>query len=155
MCGKNTNLFRTIIEGADLNVCKECGGHGKVLSAVKTKEEVRIEEQRVKDFLERKKAPKEAESEDRVVDNYSLIIHSKRQKLGLTQEEFAKRLNEKESLIHHIEQGKFCPPISLARKFEKMLGITLVEEVKNEVKFEKSSAAGLTIGDLLNNIKKK
>jgi putative transcription factor len=149
MCGKSTSLYRTMIEGAELNVCKECGGHGKVLGAVKTKVDIALEGQRIREFLEKKKAPKDIETNERIVENYSAIIRRKRETLGLTQEEFAKKLNEKESIIHNIEHGSFSPPIALARKLEKQLDITLVEEVKTEFKAERSKGEALTIGDII------
>ena len=149
MCGKNTNLYRTMIEGAELNVCKDCGGHGRVLGAIKTKEEIKQEEIRVREFLEKKKAPKDIETNERMVEDYSSIIRKKRETLGLTQEEFAKKLNERESIIHNLEHGSFSPPITLARKLEKLLDITLVEEVKTDFKAEKTRGGALTIGDML------
>jgi putative transcription factor len=150
MCGKNTNLYRTKIEGAELNLCKECGIHGKVIGSVKTKEEIKFEEQKVREFLERKKTPKEIETNERIVENFSEIMRRKREKMGLTQEEFAKKLNERESIIHNIEKGTFYPPISLARKLERQLDIKLVDETKFDVKIEHSGGENMTIGDILN-----
>ena len=149
MCGKNMNLYRTMIEGAELNGCKDCGGHGKVIGTVKTKDEVKREEQRIREFLERKKTPKEIETNERIVENFSEIIKRKREKLGLTQEEFAKKLNERESLIHNMEKGTFHPPITLARKLERQLDIKLVEEMNFNIKIDRARGENLTIGDLL------
>lgn len=149
MCGKETNLFRTMIEGAELNVCKDCGGHGKIIGAVKTKTDILREEARVREFLERKKTIKDIETNERVVENFSAIVRHKREKLGLTQEEFAKKLNERESIMHNMEKGTFCPPIALARKLERQLDIKLVEEIKSDVKVERTQGEKLTIGDFI------
>jgi putative transcription factor len=85
-----------------------------------------------------------------VVDDYAKRIREAREKARLTQKDFAKALNERESIIKKLESGGFMPPLSLARKLEKTLKIVLVE-----VQEETTSAAGkgkhdgpLTIGDI-------
>ena len=54
-------------------------------------------------------------------------------------------------MIQNVESGKFVPSINLARKFERFLKVTLVEQ--HEEKFDKtakSKSAAITIGDMLN-----
>ena len=74
----------------------------------------------------------------------------------MKQEELAKRLNEKESLMHKIESNSITPSISLARKLEKALGIKIVqvyrEDEKRKVNLKDES---LTIGDLIKIKEKK
>ncbi|MCP3931924.1 MAG: helix-turn-helix domain-containing protein, partial [Bacteroidetes bacterium] len=41
--------------------------------------------------------------------------------MGLKQEQLAKMLSEKESLIQKMETGNFSPPIGMARKIGKIL----------------------------------
>jgi putative transcription factor len=86
-----------------------------------------------------------------IVANYSKIIKSAREKTGLKQEELAKKIAEKESVIHKLESGIMKPDIPLARKLEKFLRITLVEsvEVSDDVEEKRSSSEGLTLGDLI------
>ena len=71
--------------------------------------------------------------------------------MHLKQEELARRLAEKESVIHHIESGNFVPSLALARKLEKCLGITLVEipQLEREKQHINFRDDALTIGDLL------
>jgi putative transcription factor len=70
--------------------------------------------------------------------------------MGLSHKEFAARLNEKESIIHKLETGSFEPPIELARKLEKLLRISLVQEDKDEkVAVGKGTGGGMTIGDII------
>ena len=73
-----------------------------------------------------------------------------RERSGLKQEELAKKLNEKESIISSIESGKFKPSINLAHKLEKFFNINLIEELGGE-EFELSSSegSGMTIGDMI------
>ena len=54
-------------------------------------------------------------------------IRNKRDELGLKQEDFAKMLNEKESIIHKLETGEFKPSLKLAKKLEKKFGLKLIE----------------------------
>ena len=70
--------------------------------------------------------------------------------IGLSQKDFASRINEKESMIHKIETGAFEPPLDLAKKLEKILGIKLVEEhLEKHEKFKRSKEGGFTLGDFI------
>ncbi len=147
MCGKETELFKTDIEGSILNLCKECSKFGKVVSVVKEKE-VRAKKP-ISVSLDRANT-KEQESILVVIPDYGDIIKKKREQLGIKQEDFAKQINEKKALIHKIEINQFEPPVSLARKIEKFLHIKLIEqqEIKPE-KVEKTKSDSFTIGDFI------
>ena len=74
----------------------------------------------------------------------------KREEKGLKQKELAAKMAERESLIQKIEAGQFTPSMELARKFEKLFGLKLVEKVKdNAQKTIKSQDGSLTIGDVI------
>jgi len=144
LCGAETeNIFRTIIEGTELNVCKNCAKYGKVIE-----KKVPVKEQ------PRKERAKPAEPEKEVIQvivpDFAQRIKNKRESLGLKQEELAKKISEKESLIHNLETGTFEPSISLATKIEKFLKIKLIEEYEEEhKKGSKTESDGFTIGDLV------
>jgi len=145
MCGKETNLFKTDVEGSVLSLCKECSKFGKVISTL------RVEPKKVK----KKKTtqttkPKEEETILSVVSDYGDRIKKKREQLGIDQEEFAKKINEKKAIIHKIETGHFEPPMGLARKIEKFLHITLIEmeDIKPE-KIDHQKGDSFTIGDFI------
>ena len=88
-----------------------------------------------------------------VVSNYGSLIKNAREKMGLKQEELAKKLNEKESIIQKIETANFKPGMKLAKKLERFFGIKLIEEVEVEkVKIKKESSESFTLGHF---IKKK
>jgi len=138
MCGAESMLVHAKIEGTELTVCKKCAGYGQVLGRVR----IRTDSPDIpKSSVERIQAVK---------PDFAEVIRRKRESLGLTQKDFAKKLNEKESLIHKIETGGFEPSLTMARKFERVLGITLVEQIeeKHETSAKKSSDQ-LTIGDLI------
>lgn len=146
MCGVEDQLFKTEVEGSILNVCEQCGKYGKVISRIKTEEEIKHEEKRRIRFEKEKKE----EPVEMVVENYASLIKNSREKMNLKQEDLAKKINEKESLIHHIESGKTEPSIKLAKKLERFLRIKLIEfEILDFTPEKHESSAGLTIGDLI------
>ena len=125
LCGKEGELYKVRIEGSILNVCKQCSAYGEVISRVKVS----------KPIFKVKKAENVASGEEEetiesVVEDYAKLVREKREALGLTQEELARKLNEKESIIHKIETGCYTPTIALAKKLERFLGIKLVTEEK-------------------------
>ncbi len=143
LCGKTENsLFRSVIEGVELNVCSTCSKFGKVIGQVR-KPIIKIKESR----------PKKIEQEEKtevIVKNYPEIIKRKRESMGLSQKDFAKKINEKESIVHHIETGKFEPSLDLAKKLEKMLGIKLIEELDEDIELPKRKEdEGFTLGDFI------
>jgi len=143
MCGSEDQLFRTSIEGTELSVCENCSKFGKVVHKfVEPKPEVIRQETTI--------SSEEPEIIELVTPNYSTIIKSKREKLDLKQKDFAQMLSEKESVIHKLESGQMHPSIKLARKLERLLRITLVEEVE-EKPVNKNAGGGeeLTIGDMI------
>ncbi len=137
ICGKEAYLLTALIEGSELSVCDECSVYGKVLKRPKPifKEDKKVEEERMVDF----------------VSGYGELVKRGREKLGLNQQEFAKRINERETIIQKIETEKIKPTIELARRLERFLGIKMIEELKKEdVKKEKRKEAGpFTFGDFI------
>lgn len=65
-----------------------------------------------------------------LIENYGEIIRNARIKMGISQEELAKQISEKLTIIKKIEQGTFKPSIELARKLEKFLKIKIIEKVE-------------------------
>lgn len=139
MCGAETELVDAIIEGTLLHVCRRCAGFGETV-AVKGPAPAP---------LKQKKAVVE-EALHYVVPDYAVRVKQAREKRGWTQEDLARSLRERESVIHKIESGHMKPPLALAQKLEKALGITLVElyeePAQRTVNFKDSA---LTIGDLV------
>ncbi len=149
MCGNNNKLVIAIIEGTEMNVCRECAKFGKIIKEIKPepKEKKKIKKEGMEEVI--KETPKK-EIIQVINPDYGNIIKKKRESLGLKQEEFAKRINEKISLIHKIETGNFEPSIALARKIERFLKVKLIEQYEEEHgKLRKISSDNLTIGDLL------
>ena len=146
ICGSKTSqLFKVSVEGTEMRTCLKCTKFGKVISRIV------IEKPEGK----KQTVPIKPEIEEAVVSNYSSIMRNARAKTGLTQEEFAKKLNERLSVIKSMEQGKLVPDLKLAKKLEQILGVKLIEELKETAggySPEKSGPA--TLGDIIK-IKKK
>jgi len=57
--------------------------------------------------------------------NYGELVRRAREKKGLTAEQLAKKLNEKESVIRRVEEEKLRPPEALVDKLEKELEVKI------------------------------
>lgn len=152
MCGRTGRLFKAMVEGTELNVCKSCSKYGKVVKPVRM--DFR---QKPKKKVEKKlEIVQKEQVEELVSEDFANLIKKKREKLELTQEKLAKKINEKESLIQKVESGHVRPSLRLARKLQNFLKIKLVEEfkLKKKVLSRKQASGPLTIGDLIT-IKRK
>lgn len=144
LCGKNTVVFKADVEGTELEICRDCGSFGKISKPYQRSASASVPSLKPKE---------EEEPKERIAYNYTELIKKGREQHNMTQEELAKKLNEKESIIHKMETGTLPPSIEFARKLEKLFTIRLVEEQKTEVVAEKKQGATvMTIGDM---IKKK
>lgn len=151
MCGKESERYLKVsLEGSMLSVCFNCSKYGKKINAPKRR------------FKSNKPLVQEGETELVLVPNFHEIIEKARQNKNIKQEDFAKQLNEKESLIHQIETGHINPSNSLAKKIEKHLGIKILEEIEENLDIEEKlpkqdnlSSDTLTIGDLIKSKMKK
>lgn len=155
LCGKELGkLIRAEIEGSELKVCPGCGKFGRVLGEVRTKEEA----QQIAEQLLLKKKPviPEEEIEERVVSDFGERLRKAREKKRMKQEEFAQLLNEKESQVQKWERGELKPGLEIARKLEKLLGISLVGKVEEgKVELGKVKGGEVTLGDVVTVRKKK
>jgi putative transcription factor len=146
VCGTETDkLYRTSIEGVAMDVCEKCASFGRVLSKIEPKL-VRVE----------KEIPVKPEIEESIVKDYAKIVRNAREKEGLTQEDFAKKLNEKLSLMRAIENRQQIPNMKLAEKIEKMFDVILIEVLEETgTELKKPMKQGeITLGDMIK-IRKK
>ena len=130
MCGSENMLFKVEIESSILNVCKYCAKHGKIIANVRDKKFV---EKMQKKREKQQKTPLISRNEivQNLIEGFHEIIKKKREHLNLKQEDLAKKINEKLSIIHKIETGHFEPSINLARKIERFLKISIIEQVSS------------------------
>ncbi len=145
MCGKETGLIVASVEGTELNVCEECAKFGKIIRRMRP--EIKAEKKKTSSNSHVQEI---TETELVIVNGYGTLIKNAREKKGLTQEDFAKKINEKSSLVHTLESEHREPSIKVAEKIGKFLNIKIVEEIEIEpanIKSQKSE--NLTIGDLI------
>ncbi len=87
---------------------------------------------------------------EKIIEGYGKVIKDARERLDLKQEDLAKKINEKTSVLQKVESSHHEPNISLAKKIERFLRVKLVEEEKVEqVKMDSGSSEALTIGDII------
>jgi|TARA_B100001971_G_C18121984_1_gene499934 putative transcription factor len=137
LCGKDTELFTTNVEGSVLNVCNPCSSYGKVIAKVQAPVKKAFQQEQPLAI-------------PTLLPNLNQKIRKAREARNLTQKELAAQLQEKESLLQKVENG-FEPSIALATKLEKALHITLIDEGTTEEYQQKptSNQGALTIGDLI------
>ncbi len=144
MCGKENQLVTAEVEGVDMQLCPSCSKFGTIRKQVQFK----------KTFY--KPAPKE-KPEYKVVHNYSALLKSAREKRNMSQEDFAKFLNERESVLAKWEQNTLTPDVEVARKMSRALGVELVEkdlDIPEKIEFRKNKDE-LTLGDFIKIRKRK
>ena len=146
MCGSENRLFKAEIEGTVLHVCQNCAKYGKVVGRVESRADNIT---RTRTFTKRPLIS-DKELSEVLVEDYSQIIKKKRESLGLKQEDFAKKINEKVSVIHKIETGHFEPSIKLARKIERFLKVKIIEQHAGAGATPSLSKSGsFTLGDFI------
>jgi putative transcription factor len=156
VCGRkiHTDPIHAIIEGAKLTVCVECSKHGKVI--LHEEADIPQKPSPTKSTMHlpvilRKPTAAQVQLTTEIVDGYANKIRVAREKLALSHEDLGKKINEKASLLRHIETGKVAPNNQLAAKLEHALKIKLMVPVSDEkvAATPKAANEGLTLGDLI------
>ena len=154
ICGRPDVRAIILVEGAKMAACGGCMRTGRVLYRLDEGEG----EAEVAKLRQMSRTGPMEESEE-VVEGCGAIIKKARDKAGLKLEIIAERINERESYLDGIENGRMAPTLPVARKLEKELGIKLVEKVVREVTTETRPSSGRfsepTLGDMLVPEKKK
>jgi putative transcription factor len=145
---------RIVVEGLQLMACHRCSEHG---------EKVKFDIEKIKSGISKRSKigsrMKKASSKKffdnienlEVIEDYSEKIKEGRGRMGISQEELAKYLKEKLSVVQKIETGKIIPSIKLSREIEHILKIKLLSAPKKEIenKSQVDSSSALTIGDII------
>lgn len=141
ICGKKImgRPIRVKIEGSVMDVCADCSRFGKVQRQPEKPRRA-----------PRRRTTRPMEPVYEVLEDYSRIIREAREKRGWSREDLAKKMNEKVSVIHRIEAGRMEPDIKLAKRFERILNIRILEKFEEEETpgARAGSFRGATIGDI-------
>ena len=134
MCGRDTESVTPVsVEGSVLRVCGACAKFGRpVGSPVATggpsqgPDREALRERLGKAQGRGLERDLFAELPERELDpDWSRTVRQTRERLGLTQEQFGQRINEKTSVVHKLESGAITPPDALVRKIERTFKVRL------------------------------
>ena len=103
------------------------------------------------------KSPSKNLEDYEITENFSESLQKGRTKMRISQEELAKLLKEKLSVIQKIESGKIAPSLKLSREIEHLLKIKLLTTEKPNIDYDpnKELSSDLTIGDVFQYKKKE
>ena len=153
MCNNKIACCKALVEGAEISLCKNCSKFGKITKEIKVelsaKKAKRLGIAAPVSLPKREKIVIES-----IVADFGAKIKKAREKFGLTQQEFAIKISEKESIVRKLETEFMTPNIDLARKLERLLHITLVEQIEEgdddgTSPGKKEGEEGLTLGDFI------
>ena len=131
----------TKIEGAVIEVCERCSKFGtkvgiQAIAYTPIKKTIKITELDNPDL--------------ELIPEYGKLIVKIREDKGLTRYDFAKRLNEKESVVKRLEDQEFEPPEELIKKIEDFLDIRLRERYEETILRQRGKKRiDLTLGDVV------
>ena len=168
MCGAETDSPTTVkIEGAEIDVCDDCAEFGTEVrqpasESTSTKYSTSSSDSGASGSSDgasgsggtgggsTSRAPDMFDDMEEVAQDYDERIRNAREASGLSQEELAKELNEKASLIRKLERGSMLPSDSVQGKLERRLDIALTEGGVEDADWEGGSASGeYTLGDVV------
>lgn len=167
ICGRESSvLYEVIYKGRRGYACHDCitkYGLIKVKKADEpflSKEKFYLDHSTVKKKVSRLEKRSDRERRNifihhefpEFVENYGELVKRGREKLGLTQGDLAKELKVKVSYIKKIESAVVPPATDIAKRLERILGIKLFKQKKEE-EYKVPSYAdedfSITLGDLI------
>lgn len=138
ICGKKADtVYRIMIDSAEMLVCRSCASGKKVLQELSESKPAQATREK-----------KRADSADEVIADYGGEIRKARERMNIPINVLAEMLNEKESTLHRVENGKMLPSIGLTAKLEKELGIKLTSKTDEKANAEMhGKEEPITLGD--------
>ena len=172
ICGRETQVNRYRIEGAEVVACASCGRHGTLIEephrpSVKnsTYKGSYPPLNTGKSFTPKRKSPPQRKFSNQkgdkvLIEHYGRAITAARDKMGITRQELAKSLFIRETLLTKIEAENIRPSDEVIKKIEKALNIVLFEESTETVtQFSNQQSTtpsrSMTLGDFATIRKKK
>lgn len=171
MCGAETSSPSTIkVEGAELDVCDGCTDFGTEVrtqetSTTSTKYSTTSSSGQSSGTSSgsgrssgtgrsgggRRPGSDMFDDVEELAADYDGRIRRARESAGLSQDDLAKKLNEKASLISKLEQGSTLPSDTVQKKLERELDISLTSTGgTEETEWESDSSSGsYTLGDVV------
>lgn len=158
MCGSQVGTRRYMVSGTVMNLGMCCSKYGQAMdggapagskAAVEHNLERRAARQQTRNVYN--------EAVWDLVDDFGARIRSARERRKWTHDQLGNRVSARVPQLRQIESGHLRPSDDLAKRFEKELGITLLEQVDAKGATVPKAAGGksLTIGDLIKQAKQK
>jgi len=143
---------RIILEGSKLLVCMKCSSLGEPdinTERYPSRTKRRTLGTPVKKRTGESRLPREVE-ELEVAEDFPKMIKEAREKKKMSQQDLARTVKERLSIIQKIELGKMTPDLRISRALEHTLRIKLLLP-RNEtpVETDKPDQTGLTLGDVI------
>ncbi|MDE1798468.1 MAG: TIGR00270 family protein [Candidatus Micrarchaeota archaeon] len=148
ICGKPEAPYLVLIEGARMRTCGNCARMGKILQTPTTARPPMAAGGPHGSGRSLANAAPEWE----LVDGFGGIMKAARLRMHLPLSVLAERIAEKESFLERIEHESTHPSETVARKIQKELGVTLLEQTSESASggaVASSSSGGITLGDIL------
>ncbi len=155
LCGKSCNTVHAIVEGGVLNVCRDCVRYGNAIEMKKPNQDAVDKAIKFSGSSWKNPVPKPVRSveSETIVQNFGNIVKNARVKMGMKQEDAAKAIAEKASVLQKVESGSLEPSLKLAKKLEQFFSVKLIKEQEkvseDTVKEFNIKSGALTIGDLI------
>lgn len=140
--------YYRIIEGGRMTVCGRCARFG---TTDWDPSRPQVRRTTARPAPRRPRNELEAAEVMELVEDYGIKIKKARQKKGLSVEDFARMINEKESVVKNLEREEFTPDSKLVRKIKNTLQVDLLEapEAVTRTQVASRPTSGRTFGDLL------
>lgn len=165
ICGRECYSTREIsLEGAQLQACSRCAQLGEPTRKPKSSgtRATSVPQSRPVTTPRTFSSPRPSQIRSKPrqrelvpVEDFTKLIRKAREQRGWVQKDVARQLHERTSLITKVESGKIAPTISLARKFERLYKLTLLEEAESVDLSPVSSTSTTTLGDIVQIKRKK
>lgn len=129
VCGREIfgNPNYRVIEGGKLTVCGQCAQFSQQ-EWDPTRPQARKTPTRRRSAQPRRRSDIDTAENMDLVEGYGMLIKKARQKKGLSVEDFAKQIREKESVVKKLEKENMNPPMNLVKKVQNSLGVNILEE---------------------------
>jgi putative transcription factor len=153
VCGREIygQPYYRIIEGGKMTVCSRCAQFGTKEWDPKKPQGKPVRRRTSPASRPRPRSEIEVAEAFELVDNYGELIRKTRQRKGVSVEDFAKKISEKESVVKKLEKEQLNPSMDLIKKVQRELGVKLIEEAPTSTSgtFLTRPMGPRTLGDLI------
>ncbi len=127
ICGQQNAKSTIIMDGQKMLVCNECTSFGKIVQELSVQSAIKSPKNNFGQKQQVRLEPKTNMEDFGFIEGFGKKIMQGRQKKGISIQELALAVFEKESVMHKVEQEKSIPDKKLAKKIENFLQIKILE----------------------------